>query len=363
MATPGPKRRPGTRTGVPNFTEAEFEVIDRFARALAAGKYRTTGAAAPDCRRELEELRGRIPSLPLRSVNQVRRAVDRRAGKLGLVWALSFWSPAELELVREYAKAIVAGRFASASDAARVCCRHLARELGRKRSVEGTCWHLRRALRALGVPARQQDWTRAELRVVRRFLRKAYSGRPCTVKNMSEACSRALGGRRSADAVRTQMKRFVAEVAQPRFHGFSLPWEKQYFERYALKVAEGKLPNVMVAARECLKALELRQKQESRKVPGRTSPSYKRDFSGVYSGIQRAGQRLGLPRAVHPRWNEKEDRILRSWRKWYQRYRGVRRLMPQTQAAHGLQSELADKGYLRTFSACYNRIAKPDFRA
>ncbi len=353
------KPRGGTRTGKPNLTAPELAVIDRYARALGNGKYRSTSEAAPDCWRALRKLRARMPSLPLWPEHRLRCVLARRARKLGLAWTVSFWSPAEKRLARKYARAVIRGRFPSLRAAARECRRQLAEKLDRKRNLDGVCWHISRELRALGVPAQEQKWTAAELRVLKRFTRKAYAGRPCTISNMSVACSRALDGRRSPDAVRTQMKKLVAEIKQPRFHGFSLPWERQYFERYALKAAAGKPRTKMAAARACLKALESRQKVESRKAPGRVSPGYKRDLTGVYSGIGQAARRLGLPLLARSYWNEEENRMCRTWREWYRRWRGVRRLSPLKQAAEGLQFELAEKGYTRTFAACSCRISKP----
>lgn len=351
------KRYPGLRAGIPNFGPLELEVIDRYARAMADGKYRSTSAAAPDCLQAHRELRARRPSVPPRSQASIRRALSNRAEKLGLAWTVSFWSPAEKRIAHECAEALIEGRLSDRHAAARECRRRLAVELGRNRTVEGSCWHIARATRALGIPAQEQKWTAEEMRVLRRYTRKAYAGRPCTISNMAKACSRALNGRRSPVAVRSRMKALVAEIRQPRFHGFSLPWEKQYFERYARKAAATGSYSKRAAARECLKALQRRQKRESRRTQGRVSPVYKREFSGVYSGIRHAARRLGLPHETRTFWSEEENRMCENWRRWYQRWRGVRRLTPLKQAAEGLYSELADKGYTRTLNACSVRIA------
>jgi len=340
-----------------NWTQPEFEVIDRFARALAAGKYRSAGEAAPDCRRELDDLRRSNPALPQRTLVSIRRFMGAQCKALGLGYALSYWTKDERLLAKRYAKKFVAGRFPSLREAGRACLRELTDELGTKRTLEGTCWHMSRALRAMGVPARDERWTKSDLKVLDRHLRMLRCGRPWTVRDMAAECSRAVGGRHSPEAIRGRVKPMLRELGLPRYHGFSEPFEREIIERHAREAAAGGPEAWHAAGDACHKELEAEYARRAQTTPGGASADYGRTPERTFREVLRVAARLGLrtPRDQR-RWSEEEVRMCESWRRWYQGHRANRRTSALTVAAQGLVDELADKGFHRTFAACHTRL-------
>jgi len=334
-----------------------MEILDRYARALAGGQYRCLRDAAPACWRELETLRAREPSIPPRPERWVGVRLSKRCRELGLIRTQAHWSKAEDALARGFARAFVNGRYPSLLAAARECRPLLAEKFGLERGLEGVVWHMARHVRALGVPAVDREWTRAELRVLNRHIRMLYAARPLTLTQVCEACSRELGGRRTADAVRTRLKPLVAQAKSPRYHGFRLPYERELMEGYARRMGQGEFASWRVAAAECHKELQLRQAGLSRSAPGdRASSTYGRSVRDVEASMMAFARRLGLREPRYIRWTAEEDQLVEGWRRWYNRYRRVRRLAPLKQAAEGLQEDLSDKGFRRSFAACSARI-------
>jgi hypothetical protein len=342
-----------------NWTQPELELIDRYARALAAGKYRSAGQAAPDCQRELDDLRRLNPALPLRSLISIQRLMGTQCKALGLGYALSFWTKDELLLARRFARQFLAGRFPSMRDAARACLGRLTDELGTKRTLEGTCWHMSRAIRALGVPARDERWTRSDLKVLNRHLRMLRCGRPWTVRDMAAECSRAVGGRHSPEAIRGRVKPMLRAMCLPRYHGFSEPFERDLIERYARSVMTDDTGAWRAAGEACHKELEAEYARRARSAAGGASPDYGRTPARTYTELLRAGAKLGLhtPRDQR-RWSEEEIRICESWGRWLRVHRANRRNAPRTQAAQGLLDDLTDKGFRRSLTACSQRLGK-----
>jgi len=58
------------------------------------------------------------------------------------------------------------------------------------------------------------------------------------------------------------------------------------------------------------------------------------------------------------RWTDAEMQACRQWIRWYDRYRGVRRLSPWKTVAQGLQEEVERLGCNRTVTACWARFRK-----
>jgi hypothetical protein len=342
-----------------NWNQPELEIVNRFARDLAAGKYRSAGEATPDCARELDALRLVNPSIPRRSPLTVRTGLGKQCKALGLGYALSFWSPDELRLAKHYVEEFLAGRFPTMRHAARACQQKLADELGRKRTVEGTCWHMARAIRAKGVPAREQEWTKADLKVLNRHVRMLHCGRQWTLTDMTRECSRALDGRHSPMAVRSRVKPMLRQTGLPRFHGFSEPFERELIEQYARKAAAGELSSWHAAGVACHRELEAEYVRRARSAPGGASRDYGRPAERTCRELVHVANKLGLrtTRDQH-RWSEEENRMYESWLRWYKGHKRNRRNSPLTQAALGLQDDLAEKGFRRSLDACRNRLGE-----
>jgi hypothetical protein len=272
---------------------------------------------------------------------------------------MSFWSPDELRMAKRYAKKFLTGRFPTMRDAARECRQKLADELGRKRTLEGTCWHMARAVRALGVPAREQEWTKADLEVLDRHVRMLHCGRQWTLTDMTRECSRALGGRHSPMAVRNRAKPILRQTSLPRFHGFSEPFERELIEQYARRAATGELGSWHAAGEACHRELEAEYARRAQTMPGGASRDYGRPAERTCRELLHVANKLGL-RTPHDqrRWSDEENRMFESWRRWYRSHKRNRRNSPLTQAALGLQDDLAEKGYRRSLDACRTRLGE-----
>jgi hypothetical protein len=349
-----------TRSGVTlNWTQPELEVIDRYARALAAGKYRSAGQAAPTCQRELDDLLRLNPALPRRSLVSIKRFMSAQCKALGLGYALSFWTKDELLLAKRYARQFLAGRFPSMREAARACLRKLTDELGTKRTLEGTCWHMGLAVRALGVPARDERWTRPDLKVLDRHLRMLRCDRAWTVTDMAAECSRAVGGRHSPVAIRGRVEPILSEMGLPRYHGFSEPFEQELIERYALSVTTDDPEAWHAAGEACHQEPEVEYARRARSAPGGASADYGRTPERTCRELRRVAARLGLRTSRDQRrWTEAEDRICETWRRWYQGHRANRRTSALSVASQGLLDELTDRGFRRTLHACHSRLGE-----
>jgi len=241
----------------------------------------------------------------------------------------------------------------------RACLPKLTDELGGKRTLEGTCWHMARAIRAMGVPADDQEWTKAELKVLDRHVRMLHCGRPWTVTDMAEECSRALGGRHSPQAIRGRVKPMLRHVGLPRYHGFSEPFERELIERYARGVTTDDPVAWHAAGEACHKEIEAEYARRARTATDGASPDYGRTPARTYAELLRVAAKLALhtPRDQR-RWSEEEDRICESWGRWLRGHRANRRNAPLTQAAQGLLDDLTDKGFRRSLSACSQRLGK-----
>jgi hypothetical protein len=209
----------------------------------------------------------------------------------------------------------------------------------------------------MGVPAREQEWTEEEEKELARHVRMLHCGRQLTVTDMSEECSRALGGRRSAEAIRIRLRPILDRIHLSRYHSFSEPFESELIERYARRAAAGELPSWHAGAEECHKTLEAEHARLARTAPGGASPDYGRTPQRTFTEMLRVAAQLGLrtPRDQR-RWSDEENRMYESWRKWYHRHRYNRRNSPLTQAALGLQDDLADNGLRRSLDACRTRL-------
>jgi hypothetical protein len=122
---PGRKRR--------SFLPEENLIIERYTRALAAGRYRFRREATTDCLEELSRLYERIgksdPSHKAasqsRSFDVVSHRLRAQLRKKGLSWVWTGLGPAEAGVVERYAAALVAGTYPGARRAAEACYREI----------------------------------------------------------------------------------------------------------------------------------------------------------------------------------------------------------------------------------------------
>jgi hypothetical protein len=330
----------------------------RLAGVFAPGN--SLAAVSQDCHRELTRLRTSRDCPHPKPVVRTRRGVyvrlGRAARKLRLTWPHHWWRPEERRVARRYARAYLAGRYPSLHVAARACQSELARGSNRPRQFHGIRWTLTNEARSMGMPRLTAAWSPAENRILNRYLRLLFERRGYCATEAARDCHRALGGSRSYNAVLVVLRTRAARVGLPRSHSYLTGEELRVAERYALKVHNGLLPSWWAAAQQCHTDLQSRTARA-----GRASKlGLRRATTHTFDTIRRAISRIAHSRNLHgprkPHWSETEDRLVKGWVNWYDRYRHAQRLRPLKQAAEGLSEQLDEAEFHRTVSACKSRL-------
>jgi hypothetical protein len=166
----------------------ELRIVTGFSRALARGRYSCGQAAAPDCLRALSRagLEWRRPEYRLVDL------IKAEARRLG--WqTYKRWSEQDNETVREFARALAAGRYPTVKAALRACLKSL-RSTGRqKRLAEGNLrWRFSRCFVDIYGRLWRPSWSPEELRILDRFARASIRGRYPSVAAAARDCGVAL---------------------------------------------------------------------------------------------------------------------------------------------------------------------------
>jgi hypothetical protein len=161
--------------------EGELAVLDRFARAVAAGRFKTARGAGRACQEALSRLHARYPKkyagVHERSLATLQHRIWPRVARLRYRWYNSQWASEERALVDRYAAAVVAHRFPHIRAAARACQAALNRLHRRHGGVAGVrtlgavfdqVFDRAHALNARQLPHRW--WTPEERRVARSWM-------------------------------------------------------------------------------------------------------------------------------------------------------------------------------------------------
>lgn len=98
-------------------------IIDRFTRALVAGRYPSIVAATRDCRSALE----RTGQFGNRTESGLRAKLRKQAIRMGRPKRRPRWTGEELRILDRFARAVIRGTYPSASAAASRCMRALKR--------------------------------------------------------------------------------------------------------------------------------------------------------------------------------------------------------------------------------------------
>jgi hypothetical protein len=112
--------RPSTSAA---YSDGEKLVLERFARAVAEGRYLNVPAAIPDCLLALAGLRARQPSLAVtvRSEPAVRGRLFILTRRLASVRRGTEWTAAEDRIIERHARAVVGGTYGVIRAVARQC--------------------------------------------------------------------------------------------------------------------------------------------------------------------------------------------------------------------------------------------------
>jgi hypothetical protein len=270
--------------------------VERLARDVVGGRYRTSIAAARVCRSELARDGAPLPALLTLSV-----AIRRQARKLGMDAGWTFLSAAEKRAYDRLARAVVAGRYPTVDAAARA--------YGAGRS---------------DAPA--------------------------------FSAPRASGQRsRTLAAVRTQIKLRAREYGQcPRSH-FSAS-ELALIDSYARAAVNHRFSSAEHAAAACRRALSRMHRTKARR---RGLPVlWQRGLSAVHRRLLDRVREIGRFRLGRRAWEPEEARIALRWAEKYRQHRLGRSRVNAKTAAEMMREQLDRLGYYRTFYACRARIEK-----
>lgn len=166
----------------------ELRIIAGFSRALARGRYSCGRAAVPDCLRALSRA-GLEWQRPEHRLVDLIKAGARRVG-----WqAYERWREQDIETVRQFARALAAGRYRTVKAALRVCLKSL-RSTGRHKSLaEGNLrWRFSRCFVDMYGRLWRPVWSPEELRILDRFARACIRGRYPSVAAAARDCGVAL---------------------------------------------------------------------------------------------------------------------------------------------------------------------------
>jgi hypothetical protein len=174
----------------PRWTDEEWAMLDRYARHVAVGRFQTAREAGRALCEELRVLHRRKPDrysgIPDRSVYTIQHELWPRVAKLRLRWFNSHYARQERDIIARYTRRLLAHKYPSVREASQACAdainrMHRAdqkRRTGRARvkvvrtapAVYDQIFALGTRLDPFQMPNRQ--WTRAELVVISRWIRK-----------------------------------------------------------------------------------------------------------------------------------------------------------------------------------------------
>jgi Arc/MetJ-type ribon-helix-helix transcriptional regulator len=168
----------------------------------------------------------------------------------------------ERNLFARFAGQLIAGRYENAGDAARACLREHERRRSRlavpppQRPLNGIQQAITKTAHELGAPPRIDDWTPAELRIVKRCARGVANGRYKRLIDAVRECRAKLGGRHTPHSTHARICRHAAELG---WQGVFKMWNKEenrIADRFAVAVNGGEYPRCAAATDDCMRALK-----------------------------------------------------------------------------------------------------------
>jgi hypothetical protein len=258
------------------WTPERLAVVDRYARALVQGRYRTGQEATRDCAAEIDRPGPAAPVSPVSRFDLCVRLL-RRARDMGLIPVNQPWTPREIRVLDTYARALARGRYHSAAEASRAFQQDMAQLRQRyphaewlavKRSICGIRVRICQRARVLGRPL-PEFWSPAEDRLITRFAQRVVDGQCRSahlaaieyLKQIERLRARYpklewLKARRGLRGVHTRIWQRTLVLGRPLLAVYWSPFEKTLLDQYARRFLAGGFPTAKVAARDCVKAIE-----------------------------------------------------------------------------------------------------------
>lgn len=273
----------------------EERVLDKFARAVAAGKYVTVKQAVADCRSAL----GRTGVPHVRSSRAVLSQLVARSRAHGRVPAYARWSAEEASTADRCARALARGNHATVGSAVAAWRRALVGvPLARTRSMSAIRYQLARRGVALGWKPVDLRLTTMEREVLDRFAQAVASGEyPSTVAALAD-CRRELGRirpevRRSDVGLACRLRPRVRAMGRIQPRSTWSQEENKAVVRFAGLVVQGRYRGAPQAAQDCKAELDrIRACQGTR-----GSPLPDRTLTNITGRLWHALARTDVPRA------------------------------------------------------------------
>ncbi len=319
------------RRGVPApcWSPEENRVLGRCVRGVLAGRFASASDAARACVKRLEQLRGRGPDPPARSISVVYERIQtatrqRRRGGL-----YTPWSAEEEAVFERHVRALVAGRFEDAKTAARACHREIKR-----------LWRRQPASRRAAIPrterailsrmyaraastswqGRQMHWSEGEQAILKQYVDALVQGRYSGAWEAARACREELerefgrrisSGRalhRSVEAVYDRLHRLANKHGWTRAETRLLPQEHRILERHARRLLGMSGPRLTEVARQCFAELARLHDRLRTSDPDAFARVTPRKMPSVLADLLRRALKLGRP--VAGDWQDDEMRIV-----------------------------------------------------
>lgn len=313
-------------SNAPSWSGAELRVVNRQVKALLRGYYPSAHRAASDCLPKLlrlppEQTRTGTAPAP-RSLGAVTKQIATLARARGQIWSGAWWSRAELDVIRPYARALADGRYSGVTSAGRAA----ALELARMRKPEPSAG-TQVCRTTAAVVARVQDlasefgwkpndrrWPRAQKQVVLNYARAYEQGEYDRPGAAARACRAELerlrreqpdadwfrklpAARRIAIMIVKKVKRRTHPPVAPY-----LPQERAWIDRLARQVISGRY-------RDCAAAAGVFMQSRNRQGADRGGPTPTRKLRAVTAQISGRARALGRSAKARP-WSRPELVIL-----------------------------------------------------
>jgi hypothetical protein len=282
-------------------------VLDRFARRIVRGTYRTATAALPVCRQALTK----SGPAGLRTDGAILQALTARARALGRTPLGQRWTPAEAAIADRFARDLVRGKYARMGLAVTACRQELAAGgFPVRRTHPAVHYQLSERGQKMGWDPANPNFTPKENQVLDRFAQAVVGGRYRTSAEAAPDCRRELHrvrpeAIRSDTALATNLRGRVRAMGRVQTKN---PWsgaEDRVISRYARLVALGRYDGAKQAAVECLAVVNRLRRRQA--VRGASLPA--RTLVNVAGRLWRVLAKLGIPRA-QALWSPAEVRVI-----------------------------------------------------
>jgi len=304
----------------------EERVLDRFARALAAGEYRSARTAARACQVELDELREKHPDAPWaisqRTLIGIATQIRQRTKAMGARWPGSRLLPEEQETAERYAQAFLRGEYPDVRAAARACHQEVNQaqfgSAGRlrfrvRRPYFGVYDAVLESVRKTGWSEPDGHWSERERQTAQRYARGLLSGRYATAADATHACRQhfdRLRNRRPAPkwlaARRKDLGIWIAVTRAAHQLGWS---GRECWSAEATALVGQLVRRVLAGSCPTLHQATLEFLREARRRHGQRGFRVRRTYRSVMWKMGERARLLGKG-PEHLAWTSAEDRLL-----------------------------------------------------